>query len=90
MNKIVFAEPLDKEPRPEETPGRPDDENGAEETSGETGKTAPERSSAPDADGVGKTAPPKNYVAGDTVEFDIAAEEEQQQNTKQMNLFGEE
>ena len=90
VDKIVFAEPLDKEPRPEETPGRPDDENGAEETSGETGKTAPERSSAPDAGGAGKTAPPKNYVAGDTVEFDIAAEEEQQQNTKQMNLFGEE
>ena len=90
VDKIVFAEPLDKEPRPEETPGRPDDENGAEETSGKTGKTAPERSSAPDAGGAGKTAPPKNYVAGDTVEFDIAAEEEQQQNTKQMNLFGEE
>ena len=43
-----------------------------------------------DTGGAGKTAPPKNYVAGDTVEFDIAAEEEQQQNTKQMNLFGEE
>ena len=89
VEKIVFAEPLDKEPLPEQTPEQPEDGDATEEIPGETDKTVPEHKGAPDA-GSGKTIPPKNYVAGDTVEFDVAAEEEELQNTKQMNLFGDE
>ena len=33
VDKIVFAEPLDKEPLPEKTVGKPEDENGAEKDS---------------------------------------------------------
>ena len=84
VGRIVFTDPIEREPRPEEPSGEDDPGNGS---SGEGAGT-----DAASAGVSGKESPaakkpePKNYVAGDTVEFDVAGEEEKG-NGRQMELF---
>ena len=84
VGRIVFTDPIEREPRPEEPSGEDDPGNGSfgegagtdAASAGVSGKESP----------AAKKPEPKNYVAGDTVEFDVAGEEEKG-NGRQMELF---
>ena len=84
VGRIVFTDPIEREPRPEEPSGENDPGNGA---SGEGAGTDTASAGASEKESPAAKKPePKNYVAGDTVEFDVAGEEEKG-NGRQMELF---
>ncbi len=99
VDTLRFVEPLDKGPHP----GSGDDEGSAgEDADGTTAESAgtdaaepgsetPDRPATPKAEGeraAQEAGTPKNYLPGDSVEFDIASEEESEESdNRQMELF---
>ena len=84
VGRIVFTDPIEREPRPEEPSGEDDPGNGS---SGEGAGTDAASAGVSGKESLAAKKPePKNYVAGDTVEFDVAGEEEKG-NGRQMELF---
>ena len=84
VGRIVFTDPIEREPRPEEPSGENEPGNGS---SGEGAGTDTASAGASEKESPAAKKPePKNYVAGDTVEFDVAGEEEKG-NGRQMELF---
>ncbi len=94
VDTLRFVEPLDKAPRSEEEPvdgteNLPDESASGEAVSQTAEGTSPEGKTETERESKDRTQESrKSYLPGESVEFDIASEEEQsEQDNRQMELF---